>query len=124
MTREEALQLLALCEKATAEPWTRFYAPHRGHSPTVAIQHDGRDLIKWPGFDDQPNAAQDAAFIAAARTKFPCALRDVLRLQDELADHVGFLEVLDAAGVTMNGMTPSEALAKLRQIAGGPDRSA
>ena len=33
-------------------------------------------------------------------------------------EHVGFLEVMDSAGVTMNGMKPTEALTKLRKIAG------
>jgi hypothetical protein len=119
MTREETLQLLALCEALPKGALAQLLDRQLFISGMI-IDPYPETFLKVSRSEKQ-QAGDDFEDLITA---LPCALRELLQLQDELAEHVGFLGVMDTAGVTMNGMTPTEALAKLRQIAGGRGSSA
>ena len=76
LTRSEIERQLALCETMPPEPWE----PEIGTAACCVLDPDRRQVAAALGLDI-------ASFIAAARTALPRALREVLRLQDEVEYH-------------------------------------
>ena len=64
-------------EKATPDEWVAFISPGTG---TYAVHTPGDkrcgDVIKWPGFDGQENAENNARYVAAFNPKVALALLD------------------------------------------------
>ncbi len=84
MTDDEIKQELEICEKATPEPWTWdmsdvdfVWSLHRdyNHLPNDTI-------LTCADADFVSDAKPNRAFIAHARTNYPLALRELLRLRD------------------------------------------
>ncbi|EPM8911426.1 TPA: ead/Ea22-like family protein [Escherichia coli] len=65
-TRKQLVALREIAERATQGEWAAFISPgtdtYAVHTP--GDEHYG-DIIKWPGFDDQKNAENNARYIAA-----------------------------------------------------------
>ncbi|MGZ0749847.1 ead/Ea22-like family protein [Kluyvera sichuanensis] len=74
----------AAAEKATPGEWRVFSHPASG-TYAVHTPKDKRceDVIKWPGFDGQQNAAGNAEFIAAASPANVKALVEALEARDK-----------------------------------------
>ena len=80
MTNSTAINYQALREiakLATQGEWVAFISPG---TDTYAVHTPGDercgDIIKWPGFDDQKNAENNAEFIAAFNPEVVQALLD------------------------------------------------
>ena len=69
--------LREIAKLATQGEWVAFISPG---TDTYAVHTPGDercgDIIKWPGFDDQKNAENNAEFIAAFNPKVVQALLD------------------------------------------------
>lgn len=88
-TDEQIAEALKLCDAATPGPW----------HPSVWIETDGNewratgpgheenahDYGSEPGCPDEQAAQRDAAFIAAARTLLPAALRELKAAREQIA---------------------------------------
>ncbi|EMV8137653.1 ead/Ea22-like family protein [Escherichia coli] len=76
-TSEQLATLRKIAQQATQGEWRAFISPDTG---TYAVHTPGDercgDIIKWPGFDDQKNAENNAEFIAAFNPKLVLALLD------------------------------------------------
>ncbi|HFV1035029.1 TPA: ead/Ea22-like family protein [Escherichia coli] len=76
-TSEQLATLRKIAQHATQGEWRAFISPDTG---TYAVHTPGDercgDIIKWPGFDDQKNAENNAEFIAAFNPKLVLALLD------------------------------------------------
>ncbi|ENS2533490.1 ead/Ea22-like family protein [Escherichia coli] len=75
-------------EKATPDEWVAFISPGTG---TYAVHTPGDkrcgDVIKWPGFDGQENAENNARYIAAFNPKVALELLgEIKRLEDTNID--------------------------------------
>ncbi|EOV9883748.1 ead/Ea22-like family protein, partial [Escherichia coli] len=69
--------LREIAKLATQGEWVAFISPG---TDTYAVHTPGDercgDIIKWPGFDDQKNAENNAEFIAAFNPEVVQALLD------------------------------------------------
>ncbi|EIY6032522.1 ead/Ea22-like family protein [Escherichia coli] len=78
-TSEQLATLRKIAQQATQGEWRAFISPDTG---TYAVHTPGDercgDIIKWPGFDDQKNAENNAEFIAAFNPKLVQTLLDEL----------------------------------------------
>ncbi|EKY5009588.1 ead/Ea22-like family protein [Escherichia coli] len=78
-TRGQLATLRKIAQRATQGEWVAFISPG---TDTYAVHTPGDercgDIIKWPGFDDQKNAENNAAFIAAFNPEVVQALLDEL----------------------------------------------
>lgn len=78
-TREQLATLRKIAQQATQDEWRAFISSDTG---TYAVHTPGDkrcdDVIKWPGFDGQKNAENNARYIAAFNPKVVLALLDVL----------------------------------------------
>ena len=78
-TKEQLAALRKIAQQATQGEWRAFISSDTG---TYAVHTPGDercgDIIKWPGFDDQKNAENNARYIAAFNPKVVLALLDVL----------------------------------------------
>ncbi|EAA4340717.1 ead/Ea22-like family protein [Salmonella enterica] len=95
--------LREVAEKATKGPWTLFSDID---TKTFSI-HTPRDkrcenVIKWGGFDCQPNAEANAEFIAAFNPKV------ALALLDELDSANGYASAYEAEKWHYHGLAESE----------------
>ncbi|AMB54333.1 ead/Ea22-like family protein [Shigella sonnei] len=76
-TSEQLATLRKIAQQATQGEWRAFISPDTG---TYAVHTPGDercgDIIKWPGFDDQKNAENNAEFIAAFNPKLVQKLLD------------------------------------------------
>ncbi len=76
-TSEQLATLRKIAQQATQGEWRAFISPDTG---TYAVHTPGDercgDIIKWPGFDDQKNAENNAEFIAAFNPKLVQTLLD------------------------------------------------
>ena len=112
LTREEAERLLALCEAATASPWSSY-----GSAPGPWAVH-AEPQLPWPlivAFD-VPHWA-DAELVAAARTALPRALHEVLRLQAEISDLREIQVAYVDAMCELRGQSSDQNLAgKIREL--------
>ncbi|ECF6566670.1 ead/Ea22-like family protein [Salmonella enterica] len=75
-------------EKATPDEWVAFISPGTG---TYAVHTPGDkrcgDVIKWPGFDGQENAENNARYVAAFNPKVALELLgEIKRLEDTNID--------------------------------------
>lgn len=78
-TRKQLAVLRKIAQQATQGEWVAFISPG---TDTYAVHTPGDercgDIIKWPGFDDQKNAENNACYIAAFNPEVVLALLDVL----------------------------------------------
>ena len=78
-TSEQLATLRKIAQQATQGEWRAFIS---SGTDTYAVYTPGYDrcddIIKWPGFDGQKNAANNARYIAAFNPKVVLALLDVL----------------------------------------------
>ncbi|HCN8626279.1 TPA: ead/Ea22-like family protein [Escherichia coli] len=78
-TSEQLATLRKIAQQATQGEWRAFISPDTG---TYAVHTPGDercgDIIKWPGFDGQKNAENNAEFIAAFNPKLVQTLLDEL----------------------------------------------
>lgn len=76
-TSEQLAILRKIAQQATQGEWRAFISPDTG---TYAVHTPGDercgDIIKWPGFDGQKNAENNAEFIAAFNPKLVQTLLD------------------------------------------------
>lgn len=76
-TSEQLATLRKIAQHATQGEWRAFISPDTG---TYAVHTPGDercgDIIKWPGFDGQKNAENNAEFIAAFNPKLVQTLLD------------------------------------------------
>ncbi|MCQ5681934.1 ead/Ea22-like family protein [Escherichia coli] len=76
--------LREIAKLATQGEWVAFISPG---TDTYAVHTPGDercgDIIKWPGFDDQKNAENNAEFIAAFNPKVVQALLDELEAAEK-----------------------------------------
>ncbi|HEB1396392.1 TPA: ead/Ea22-like family protein [Escherichia albertii] len=76
-TSEQLATLRKIAQQATQGEWRAFISPDTG---TYAVHTPGGercgDIIKWPGFDGQKNAENNAEFIAAFNPKLVQTLLD------------------------------------------------
>ncbi|EFG5353293.1 ead/Ea22-like family protein [Escherichia coli] len=76
-TSEQLATLRKIAQQATQGEWRAFISPDTG---TYAVHTPGDercgDIIKWPGFDGQKNADNNAEFIAAFNPKLVQTLLD------------------------------------------------
>lgn len=76
-TSEQLATLRKIAQQATQGEWRAFISPDTG---TYAVHTPGDercgDIIKWPGFDGQKNAENNAEFIAAFNPKLVQTLLD------------------------------------------------
>lgn len=76
--------LREIAKLATQGEWVAFISPG---TDTYAVHTPGDercgDIIKWPGFDDQKNAENNAEFIAAFNPEVVQALLDELEAQSK-----------------------------------------
>lgn len=103
MTALNKQALREVAEKATKGPWTLFSDID---TKTFSI-HTPRDkrcenVIKWGGFDCQPNAEANAEFIAAFNPKV------ALALLDELDSANGYASAYEAEKWHYHGLAESE----------------
>ena len=87
MTNRTAINYQALREiakQATQGEWVAFISPGTG---TYAVHTPGdkrcEDVIKWPGFDGQKNAENNARYIAAFNPEVVQALLDEREAQSK-----------------------------------------
>ncbi|ELO3113247.1 ead/Ea22-like family protein [Escherichia coli] len=84
-TKEQLATLRKIAQQATQGEWRAFISSDTG---TYAVHTPGYerrdDIIKWPGFDGQKNAANNARHIAAFNPKVVLALLDVLDASPEV----------------------------------------
>lgn len=121
MTRDEIERLLALCEAATAGEWIAkngiiFSSAHpfNAESETRSAVSYYRDEFRATGH--LLNHDGDGAFIAAARTALPRALREVLRLREQLHEcKCGQFPVHLTAERFQRAMEAEEECARLRR---------
>ncbi|MCI3287634.1 ead/Ea22-like family protein [Escherichia coli] len=77
MSKIDYQALREIAKLATQGEWVAFISPG---TDTYAVHTPGDercgDIIKWPGFDDQKNAENNAEFIAAFNPKVVQALLD------------------------------------------------
>ncbi|MEF8284276.1 ead/Ea22-like family protein [Escherichia coli] len=77
MSKIDYQALRELAKQATQGEWVAFISPGTG---TYAVHTPGDercgDIIKWPGFDGQKNAENNAEFIAAFNPKLVQTLLD------------------------------------------------
>lgn len=78
-TKKQLAALRRIAQRATQGEWVAFISPG---TDTYAVHTPGDerygDIIKWPGFDCQKNAKNNAKFIAAFNPEIVLALLDVL----------------------------------------------
>ncbi|EOT7374800.1 ead/Ea22-like family protein [Escherichia coli] len=93
MTNSTAINYQALREiakQATQGEWVAFISSGTG---TYAVHTPGdkrcEDVIKWPGFDGQKNAENNARYIAAFNPAVVLALLDELEGKDKLIAELG-----------------------------------
>ncbi|ENB6323341.1 ead/Ea22-like family protein [Escherichia coli] len=93
MTNSTAINYQALREiakQATQGEWCAFISSGTG---TYAVHTPGdkrcEDVIKWPGFDGQKNAENNARYIAAFNPAVVLALLDELEGKDKLIAEFG-----------------------------------
>ncbi|HAF2502221.1 TPA: ead/Ea22-like family protein [Salmonella enterica] len=103
MSNIDKRALREVAEKATKGPWTLFSDID---TKTFSI-HTPRDkrcenVIKWGGFDCQPNAEANAEFIAAFNPKV------ALALLDELDSANGYASAYEAEKWHYHGLAESE----------------
>ncbi|ECD7575677.1 ead/Ea22-like family protein [Salmonella enterica subsp. enterica serovar Nchanga] len=103
MSNIDKRALREVAEKATKGPWTLFSDID---TKTFSI-HTPRDkrcenVIKWGGFDCQPNAEANAEFIAAFNPKV------ALALLDELDSANGYASAYEAEKWHYHGLSESE----------------
>ncbi|EAU9638435.1 ead/Ea22-like family protein [Salmonella enterica subsp. enterica] len=103
MSNIDKQALREVAEKATKGPWTLFSDID---TKTFSI-HTPRDkrcenVIKWGGFDCQPNAEANAEFIAAFNPKV------ALALLDELDSANGYASAYEAEKWHYHGLAESE----------------
>ncbi|EBF8123783.1 ead/Ea22-like family protein [Salmonella enterica subsp. enterica] len=103
MSNIDKQALREVAEKATKGPWTLFSDID---TKTFSI-HTPRDkrcenVIKWGGFDCQPNAEANAEFIAAFNPKV------ALALLDELGSANGYASAYEAEKWHYHGLAESE----------------
>ncbi|ECE1725260.1 ead/Ea22-like family protein [Salmonella enterica] len=103
MSNIDKCALREVAEKATKGPWTLFSDID---TKTFSI-HTPRDkrcenVIKWGGFDCQPNAEANAEFIAAFNPKV------ALALLDELDSANGYASAYEAEKWHYHGLAESE----------------
>ncbi len=84
MNKIDYQALRELAKQATQGEWVAFISPGTG---TYAVHTPGDercgDIIKWPGFDVQKNAENNAEFIAAFNPKVVQALLDEREAQNK-----------------------------------------
>ncbi|HGE6737142.1 TPA: ead/Ea22-like family protein [Serratia marcescens] len=115
-------ELKAAAMAATQGPWNAFIS---GNTCAVHSPGDKRceDIINWPGFDCRQNAANNAAFIAAAN---PAAVLELLaeleakdkriadleakltRAEKHIADDEEYIEKLESAWKRINELEINE----------------
>lgn len=115
-------QQQALCDAATRGDWSFAVAPADGSSETKAEYMAGALTEAGPLYavfvpetvgdpagyvipaitGDGPNAANNAAFVAAARTSLPKALAALRAIEDGLND--GSLRLSGHSGVSITGL--------------------
>lgn len=84
LTDELIAEALKLCDAATPGPW--MSRTEIGHPGVVAVARpESFDWVCSMQVSNTPRFAQDAAFIAAARTLLPQALRELKALRTQLA---------------------------------------
>lgn len=88
----------AAAEKATPGEWRAFSHPASG-TYAVHTPKDKRceDVIKWPGFDGQQNAAGNAEFIAAAN---PANVKTLVEALEKAQQRIAELEKYAEAEAT------------------------
>ena len=84
-TKEQLAEILAVCEKATPEPW-HIVKNHLYHSE---IKSDKRELIACIETVKEGSEEHNAQFIALARTALPQLAEEVIKLRAvaEVAKH-------------------------------------
>ena len=84
MSKIDYQALRELAKQATQGEWRAFISPDTG---TYAVHTPGdercEDVIKWPGFDGQKNAENNAEFIAAFNPKLVQTLLDEREAQNK-----------------------------------------
>ncbi|EAX8243193.1 ead/Ea22-like family protein [Salmonella enterica] len=95
--------LREVAEKATKGPWTLF-SDIDTKTFSIHTPQDKRceNVIKWGGFDCQPNAEANAEFIAAFNPKV------ALALLDELDSANGYASAYEAEKWHYHGLAESE----------------
>ena len=131
MTTEINYQALReIAKQATQGEWRAFISPG---TDTYAVHTPGDercgDIIKWPGFDDQKNAENNAEFIAAFNPKVVQALldenermcRDLIARNGEIEWLRKWAEELEARALCCPPMPTLQAvLERLRTIVADP----
>ncbi|EFO0095877.1 ead/Ea22-like family protein [Escherichia coli] len=83
-TSEQLATLRKIAQQATQGEWRAFISPDTG---TYAVHTPGDercgDIIKWPGFEGQKNAENNAEFIAAFNPKLVQTLLDEREAQNK-----------------------------------------
>ncbi|MFO9904272.1 ead/Ea22-like family protein [Escherichia sp. WS3108] len=87
-TSEQLATLRKIAQQATQGEWRAFISPDTG---TYAVHTPGDercgDIIKWPGFDGQKNAENNAEFIAAFNPKLVQTLLDERERNQQYIKH-------------------------------------
>ncbi|WP_137493847.1 ead/Ea22-like family protein, partial [Escherichia coli] len=90
MSKIDYQALREIAKQATQGEWVAFISPGTG---TYAVHTPGdkrcEDVIKWPGFDGQKNAENNARYIAAFNPEVVQALLDELEGKDKLIAELG-----------------------------------
>ncbi|HFO6253638.1 TPA: ead/Ea22-like family protein [Escherichia coli] len=111
-TREQLATLRKIAQRATQGEWVAFISPG---TDTYAVHTPGDercgDIIKWPGFDDQKNAENNAEFIAAFNPKV------VLELLYELETAKARIAELSEKRLAGVPTIPDEVLSAIRKVA-------
>ena len=129
MTDDQIRNELAVCDAATAGPWrvaTRAEAASFDgleDDDDLIVADDGNDAWPWciaTRHGETPGEVADSRFIAAARTGYPEALREVLRLRGLLREARGVV-ANSAADIAASGLDPHDLLARIDAALEGTD---
>lgn len=129
-TKKQLATLRKIAQRATQGEWVAFISPG---TDTYAVHTPGDercgDIIKWPGFDDQKNAENNAEFIAAFNPEVVQALLDELEAaKSKLNEQREYYEGVIAVGSTRitelsenrlagSPTIPDEVLSAIRKVA-------
>ena len=108
MSKIDYQALRETAEKATPDEWVAFISTNTG---TYAVHTPGdercEDVIKWPGFDGQKNAENNARYIAAFNPVVAQALLDEREAQSKrIAELETNLAALAAENVGIKSAIP------------------
>jgi hypothetical protein len=111
-TKERIEAELKVCDAATKGPWDLSYPNRRSYEPhQLAICETSPSwqkdvvVVATNGKHSHGRQIRDAQFIASARTNYPSALRELLAMQERLAETEKEIDVWvdDDPGTILNG---------------------